>query len=141
MDKIDVSGNASDPLSRRQIKSFCRAVIGKLFDNRRPADLNVILTDDAEITRLNRDFRGKDAPTDVLSFEDDTILPNGRHFLGEIYISVPYADRTKDDQTLNRYILFLVAHGLLHIAGMDHKTEEERLHMIKLGEDLINELA
>lgn len=141
MDKIDISGNASDPLSRKQIKSFCRTVIQKLFSNRRPAELNVILTDDAEIIRLNRDFRNKNEPTDVLSFEDDTILPNGRHFLGEIYISVPYADRTKGDWGINRYILFLVAHGLLHLGGMDHKTEQERLEMIKLGEGLLDELA
>lgn len=141
MDKIDVSGNSADPLSRRQIKSFCSSAIEKLFPNRRPAVLNVILTEDSEITWLNRDFRGIDEPTDVLSFEDDIILPNGKHFLGEIYISIPYADRTKGEWPLDRYILFLVAHGLLHLTGMDHKTEDERLDMIKRGEELLDEFA
>lgn len=141
MDKIDVSGNSSDPLSRKLIRKFARAVIPELFQNRRPANLNVVLTDDTEITRLNRDFRHKNEPTDVLSFEDDTILPNCRHFLGEIYVSVPFADRTRGENELSRYVLFLVAHGLLHLTGMDHKTDEERLKMIELGEELLGKYA
>jgi rRNA maturation RNase YbeY len=68
-------------------------------------------------------------------------LPNGRHFLGEIYVSVPLADRTRGENELNRYVLFLVAHGLLHLTGMDHKTEEERLKMIELGEELLGKYA
>jgi probable rRNA maturation factor len=141
MDKIDVSGNKADPLSRKLVRKFAKAVIAELFPNRKPANLNVILTDDLEITRLNHDFRQKDGPTDVLSFEDDTILPNGRHLLGEIYVSVPYADRTRGEYELNRYILFLVAHGLLHLTGMDHPTEKDRLEMIARGEALLERFA
>lgn len=141
MDKVDVSGGNSDPLSRKLVKRFVKAVITTLFHDRKPAQLNVVLTDDAEITKLNRDFRQKDEPTDVLSFEDDTILPNGKYFLGEIYVSVPFADRTRGENELNRYILFLVAHGLLHLSGMDHTTEEERLRMIELGEELLGKFA
>ncbi|MBP7732669.1 MAG: rRNA maturation RNase YbeY [Caldisericia bacterium] len=141
MDKVDVSGGNSDPLSRKLVRKFTKAVIAELFTSRRPAQLNVILTDDDEIIRLNRDFRQKNEPTDVLSFEDDTVLPNGKHFLGEIYVSVPFADRTRGENELNRYVLFLVAHGLLHLSGIDHKTENERLEMIKLGEELLGKFA
>lgn len=141
MDKVDVSGGSSDPLSRKLVRKFTKAVIAELFASRRPAQLNVVLTDDDVITRLNRDFRQKNEPTDVLSFEDDTVLPNGKHFLGEIYVSVPYADRTRGENELNRYILFLIAHGLLHLTGMDHKTEQERLEMIRLGEELLGKFA
>lgn len=141
MDKVDVSGGNSDPLSRKLVRKFTKSVIAELFTNRRPAQLNVILTDDDEITKLNRDFRQKNEPTDVLSFEDDTILPNGKHFLGEIYVSVPFADRTRGENELNRYVLFLVAHGLLHLSGMDHATEAERLRMIELGEELLGKFA
>lgn len=141
MDKVDVSGGNSDPLSRKLVRKFTKAVIAELFTSRRPVQLNVILTDDDEISRLNRDFRQKNEPTDVLSFEDDTILPNGKHFLGEIYVSVPFADRTRGENELNRYVLFLVAHGLLHLSGMDHTTEVERLRMIELGEELLGKFA
>lgn len=141
MDKVDVSGGNSDPLSRKLARKFTKAVIAELFTSRRPAQLNVVLTDDDEITKLNRDFRQKNEPTDVLSFEDDTVLPNGKHFLGEIYVSVPFADRTRGENELNRYILFLVAHGLLHLSGMDHTTEAERLRMIELGEELLGKFA
>ena len=141
MDKVDVSGGNSDPLSRKLARKFTKAVIAELFTSRRPAQLNVVLTDDDEITKLNRDFRQKNEPTDVLSFEDNTVLPNGKHFLGEIYVSVPFADRTRGENELNRYILFLVAHGLLHLSGMDHTTEAERLRMIELGEELLGKFA
>lgn len=141
MDKVDVSGNKADPLSSRKVKKFAKAVVAHLFPKIKKTQVNIILTDDDTVQTLNRDFRQKDAPTDVLSFEDGTVMPDGTTFLGEIYVSIPFADATREGRPLTEYILFLVAHGLLHLTGMDHKTEEERLEMIKLGEELLDEYA
>ena len=141
MDKVDVSGNKADPLSSRKVKKFAKAVVAHLFPKIKHTLVNIILTDDQAVQTLNRDFRQKDATTDVLSFEDGTVMPDGATFLGEIYVSVPFADATREGRPLTEYILFLVAHGLLHLTGMDHKTEEERLEMIKLGEELLDEYA
>jgi probable rRNA maturation factor len=141
MDKVDVSGNKADPLSSRTVKKFAKAVVAQLFPKIKKTQVNIILTDDDTVQTLNRDFRQKDATTDVLSFEDGTVMPDGATFLGEIYVSVPFADATREKRPLTEYILFLVAHGLLHLTGMDHKTEEERLEMIKLGEELVDEYA
>jgi rRNA maturation RNase YbeY len=86
--------------------------------------VNVVLTGDEDLRRLNRAHRGIDAPTDVLSFslgerlsEDDV--------LGEVYISLPYARRRASQQrrALRREVLHLMVHGLLHLAGYDHQTD------------------
>lgn len=140
MDKVEVSGAEADPLSK-PVKLFAKSVIPHLFPNRRPAWLGIILTDDTEVEHLNVTFRHKEGSTDVLSFEDDLIDEKGRHHLGEIYVSIPFAERTRGENELERYVLFLVAHGLLHLTGMDHVTEDERLRMIELGEELLERFA
>ncbi len=140
MDKVEVSGPEADPLSK-PVKRFAKSVIPFLFPNRRPALLGIILTDDQEVARLNETYRHKEGSTDVLSFEDDLVDDKGRHHLGEIYVSVPFADRTRGENELERYVLFLVAHGLLHLTGMDHTSEDERLKMIELGEELLERFA
>ena len=92
----------------------------------------LVLTDDDAIARLNRDFRGLDAPTDVLSFDygdgaEDDSIGAAECVKGEIYISV---DRAREQAaalqitTLDEVARLLV-HGLLHLAGYDHETEEE----------------
>jgi probable rRNA maturation factor len=139
--KVDVSGNKADPLSSRIVRKFVDSAVSHLFPKNKSTLINIILTDDQTVQALNRQFRQKDVPTDVLSFEDGTVLPNGITFLGEIYVSVPFADRTRDQRPLREYILFLVAHGLLHLTGMDHKTDDERLEMIRLGEGLLEKFA
>ncbi len=87
--------------------------------------LNVVLTGDEDLRRLNRVHRGIDAPTDVLSF------PLGEGFseddvLGEVYISLPYARRRASQRrrALQREVLHLMVHGILHLAGYDHQTDE-----------------
>lgn len=140
MDKVEVSGTEADPLSK-PVKRFAKSVIPHLFPGRRPAWLGIILTDDTEVERLNVTYRHKEGSTDVLSFEDDLVDDKGRHHLGEIYVSIPFAERTRGENKLERYVLFLVAHGLLHLTGMDHATEDERLRMIELGEELLERFA
>lgn len=96
-------------------------------------ELSVLLTSDAKIRILNRDFRSKDKPTDVLAFpmaepgETET-MPG---LLGDVVISM----ETAREQALSqgRTILFevthLLAHGLLHLVGFDHMTDEETREM------------
>jgi probable rRNA maturation factor len=94
--------------------------------------IQVILTGDEDLRRMNRDYRGRDAPTDVLSFDlrDD----HGAGVDGEIYISLPYARRraSRRHRSLESEVLHLTVHGLLHLAGHDHETEEEWAEMEKI---------
>lgn len=91
-------------------------------------DACVLLTDDAEIRRLNRQFRHIDAETDVLTFPSGETDP-----LGDIAISIPYAQRQAAARgvTPDVEIAYLAIHGALHLAGFDDEIHEDRLIMIR----------
>lgn len=116
-------------------------------------EVSVLLTDDADIEHLNRDYRGIDAPTDVLAFamrdgEDSNVNPN---LLGDLVVSLETASRqvatgdqfsathssletekqkiTRD--SLETEVALLVVHGVLHLLGYDHQTQEEATVMFK----------
>ncbi|WP_126147069.1 rRNA maturation RNase YbeY [Synechococcus elongatus] len=86
--------------------------------------------DDAEIQQLNRDYRQLDKPTDVLAFaalEDELALgfdPEEPLYLGDVIISVPTAQRQAQGHALETELVWLSAHGLLHLLGWDHPDEE-----------------
>lgn len=86
--------------------------------------VSVLLTGDKGIQRLNRKFRGKNKPTDVLSFPSD--FPG---VAGDLAISVPTAMRQALEQShsLAVEIKVLMLHGLLHLAGYDHETDDGRM--------------
>ena len=95
-------------------------------------ELSLALVDDAVIAELNRDFRGKDRPTDVLAFsmregEPAPRIAGEREMLGDVVISIPTARRqaTKARRSVLDEVTMLVAHGLLHLLGYDHATRSE----------------
>jgi probable rRNA maturation factor len=95
-------------------------------------EVTCILTDDKHVQQLNRDFRDKDQPTDVLSFEmHDAIHPASP--LGEIYISIERAKIQAQQAThsLQQEILLLAIHGTLHLLGYEHDTD---MGYIKMSE-------
>ena len=93
-------------------------------------DLTIVLQDDESIRNLNREHRGVDSPTDVLSYPtsepDDVDFPGVSH-LGDIIISIETAARQarEHDHDILSEVLVLTAHGLTHLRGFDHSTEEE----------------
>jgi len=84
-----------------------------------------LLTDDRELRRLNRQFLGRDEPTDVISFPE----PGPDGFLGEIAISVERAKEQAErlGHSLADELKILMLHGLLHLTGMDHETDGGRM--------------
>src|SRR5436190_1340888 len=98
----------------------------------KPARVQVglTLTDDAEIHALNRDYRRKDKPTDVLAFAMREGEGGGLHpgQLGDVVISVETA-RRQAKHGLPREITFLWAHGLCHLLGYDHQTDAQEREM------------
>ncbi len=86
-------------------------------------EVTVLLTTDKKIRELNRRFRGKDRATDVLSFPAE---PGPEKVAGDLAISVPVARRQAAEQghTLSVEIKVLMLHGLLHLAGYDHETDD-----------------
>jgi len=96
-----------------------------------PAEVSILLTTDEHIHQLNRDYRGKDKPTDVLSFqqwEEDEIQgePEEPVVLGDVVISIETASRQAEEKgwTLDDELSLLVVHGILHLLGYDDETDE-----------------
>jgi len=90
--------------------------------------LGVILTDDAEQRRLNRDYRGKDASTNVLSFPMGDAMPGGGPvMLGDVVLAFETVTREAAEQNkpLADHLRHLVVHGVLHLLGFDHENDIE----------------
>ena len=85
-------------------------------------ELALVLAGDRLLRRLNRQYRGKDRPTDVLSFPGD----GGEAGLGDVVISVATAERNARGlgRTLPQELDVLALHGLLHVLGHDHETDD-----------------
>ena len=118
----------------RQLKSAAQKLLRAV--GRPDSEISVLLTDDASIRGLNRTHRGKDKPTDVLSFpaERDILSPSKDgvpRSLGDIAISVETARRQAADYDapLQNEIYRLLIHGLLHVLGHDHHEPAERAAM------------
>ncbi len=104
--------------------------------------VEIILIDDEKIHEINKQYRGVDRPTDVISFAfqdmEDITISNITN-LGEIYISL---DKVKSQakeygHSERRELGFLTVHGLLHLLGYDHMNSEDEKEMFKLQEDIL----
>jgi probable rRNA maturation factor len=86
--------------------------------------VSLLLTDDAELQQLNRDFRGKDKPTDVLSFPATEM---DRPLLGDIAVAhgVAARDASAQGKAMADHLTHLLIHGYLHLLGHDHETPAE----------------
>lgn len=104
--------------------------------------LGVRFASDRELRRVNRDYRGKDKPTDVLSFPggpdgsdgpDDSEEEDGGHHLGDILISIPTARRQAEERghSVERELKVLLLHGLLHCLGYDHETDQGEMERLE----------
>jgi probable rRNA maturation factor len=108
------------------------------------AELSVALTDDREIHELNRVFRRRDRPTDVLAFAMREGDPCGSaqgpdsELLGDIVVSIETARRqaARRRRSIDSELRMLLAHGLLHLVGYDHRTDDEERVMKAKTQDL-----
>ena len=114
------------------------------------AELSVALVDDATIHALNRDYRSKDKPTDVLAFamEEGEPTPQVKgargsrrsvpRVLGDVIVSIDTASRqaSKRRRPLLDEVTMLLAHGLLHLLGYDHQTDDEEREMVAKTREL-----
>jgi probable rRNA maturation factor len=110
-------------------------------------DVSISLVDNDEIRDLNRTYRGVDSPTDVLSFpmlegEDNIKILDMPLMLGDIVISLERArEQCKDyGHSFEREAGYLTAHGMLHLMGYDHQTEEDKKIMRQKEECVLEKL-
>src|SRR3990167_1163473 len=84
--------------------------------------ISISLVDDEEMRKLNSQHRGKDSPTDVLSFNIEEKMDDGKFYLGDIVVNSEQAARQAKeyDNSVEEEIAELVAHGMLHLLGIHH---------------------
>jgi len=105
---------------------------------------NVIIVDNEEIHKINKEYRGIDRPTDVISFaleDDDTFIKTEQRILGDIYISIDKAIEQANEygHKLLRELCFLTIHGILHLLGYDHMEKADEEIMFGLQERILSE--
>ncbi|MDX2458127.1 MAG: rRNA maturation RNase YbeY [Gammaproteobacteria bacterium] len=95
------------------------------------AELTVRIVDEAEITALNRQYRGKDGPTNVLSFPYEGITGMTSNLLGDIVVCAPVVagESVAQDKPLEAHWAHMVIHGVLHLLGYDHHKEGDASRM------------
>ena len=111
-------------------------MVGQLYGVEN-GEVSVTLTNNAYIHTLNKEYRGIDRPTDVLSFalneseEPEMVDGPEANMLGDLIISVERAEEQAADygHSLRREVAFLTVHGMLHLLGYDHMEDEEREEM------------
>jgi rRNA maturation RNase YbeY len=147
----------SDPdwdvlINQKQLKKILIVFLKNLFKNER--GLSLYLTDDKEIQKLNLEFRGRDSPTDILSWpyaedEENFYLPKraykeGVPLAGDLVVSAEHVQKQAVENGLDfeTELIRLLAHGCTHLAGWDHeRSAEEARAMLELEISLLNEVG
>lgn len=126
--------------------SYLESVINRVFEHEKVenACCSILFIGNEEIRKINREARGIDKVTDVISFaledgEEKKLSPV--RILGDIYISIPrMKEQAKEyGHSEKRELSFLVVHGLLHLLGYDHMKKEDESVMFSLQEEILNE--
>jgi probable rRNA maturation factor len=145
----DSFSDAEKQRMRNLLEKGLSAVLN-LCDESDKAEVSLSLVTDDQIRQLNRDYRGIDRPTDVLSFalneenpQDPQIFGLEDNLLGDIVISVERAQcqAVEYGHSFERELLYLAIHGILHLLGYDHETEDERVTMRTKEEEVLDFLG
>ena len=135
-------------------RALCEKAVAAALDNAEielpdgMIEVSLVLSDDASVKDLNRDWRGKDSPTNVLSFpafdETPDDLPAGAPLLlGDVILAFEtcVAEAERDGIALDDHLGHLVVHGVLHLLGYDHQTDEEAQDMESLEISILSQMG
>jgi probable rRNA maturation factor len=120
-------------------ESFAKKIL-KALKAEKNTEVSITFVDNSEIQSLNKTYRKKDYATDVLSFPFDNKFNLPVNILGDIIISLEKADEQAEEyeHSFDREVAFLIVHGILHLLGYDHHTEEEEKVMFGLQKELLS---
>lgn len=107
-------------------------------------EVDILICDNETIHQINKEYRGKDSPTDVISFalfaddEQSIIFDNTIH-LGQIIISAEKTSQqaVENGHSFEKELMFLLSHGLLHLFGFDHPNDDSLEHMLNIQDEMI----
>ena len=119
----------------------------KTLEIKDDVEVSCVLVDDERIHEINREYRHIDRSTDVISFameDNDQFYVEGMpRTLGDIFISVDHAKKQAEEygHSLRREMCFLFTHGILHLLGYDHMTDEQEKEMFGLQDEILGALS
>ena len=120
-------------------KKVCKAFPKKYRFSNKKVSLSLLLSNNKNIKKLNKNFRNKDKSTDILSFPSSKkITISNNTYLGDIIISYEYLDKPKSQnlKLFNEKVIKLFIHGFLHLLGFDHKKNNDYFKMLR-EEDIL----
>jgi len=149
---IDLTVERADPRWSAdlpvRLEPLVRHVVDVAGDFDGPLEISALLTDDETVRAYNRDYRGKDRPTNVLSFaltedENPAALPGQPIALGDILIAFETvaAEAEQENKEFDHHVFHLVTHGVLHLLGYDHQVEEDAQEMERLETAILAKFA
>lgn len=125
------------------IASIRQWVLQALPAGQAAAELTIRIVDEAEITSLNMQYRGKDGATNVLSFPYEPMEGVDTELLGDVVICAPVvaSEAIAQGKPLEAHWAHLVIHGVLHLLGYDHKQQHDALRMESAETELLADLG
>ena len=145
---IDIAFAITDPDWRTKlpgVEKLCvESALLALGPVAKPTELSIVLSCDAEVRLLNRDYRGKDEATNVLSFPQHLSSElSGIEMLGDIILALETVsmEAHRDNKSLASHVRHLVVHGVLHLLGYDHETEEKATEMERQEVEILARLG
>lgn len=114
--------------------------VESIDDVDKDSELSLILVDSEEIHQMNKDYRGKDYVTDVISFEADD--EEDEFYKGDIFLCIDkvYEQAEKYEHSNEREFAFLLVHGVLHLHGYDHIEEDDEKVMFAKQDEILDKL-
>jgi len=143
MISVDISKKFNLFVTEKEIKNYAQKILD-LAGSENKFDLTIFIGSDQQIKNLNKQFRGLDETTDVLSFDSGEIDPEtGNQILGDIAISYDSAERQSVEagHPLLNEIILLLTHSILHLTGYDHNTPEEKIVMWKEQQRILKNIG
>ena len=143
--EIKYENTASLGDKEKKIRLLCNEIFDILNINN--WELSIVICDDIFIKILNKEYRGIDEPTDVLSFSqlEDNFLSSGSRtvYAGDIVISVDALKRNSNefDVDINEEFIRLILHGILHISGYTHSDNNHEQKMLVFQEEIMKKLT
>jgi probable rRNA maturation factor len=129
-----INRQRSKPINARQLRELGERALRTIGSSKQTA--TVVFVGDAAIRKLNKQFRGKDQVTDVLSFpnEAERFEAENQSQLGEVVIAVERAaaQAKQSGLTFSNEVEQLILHGLLHLCGYDHETDNGKMNRLEL---------
>ena len=141
MNKIEIFNNTNEEIPELET---VEKVLYSAMDKEKLTDtsFNLIIVDNDYIHKINKEYRGIDRETDVISFalEEGETIDEPVKTLGDIYISIDkvYEQAKEYGHSVKRELFFLVTHGFLHLLGYDHMNKEDEEKMFSLQEEILD---